>query len=126
MVRNINGEPQDFNQGAGGQYIYIFYKTSDSGVAIGGLRLIKGEDAPAPYGWQKLPQDLNSGAGGDYIYLCWAPSSEFRFIKQLICGYGNSVANAMDDFPEDAVVLRQDTNQAAGGKFIFLGYQFND
>lgn len=126
VVRNIDGEPQDFNQGAGGKYIFIFYKTSDSGVAIGGLRLIKGENVNAPSGWEKYPQDLNSGAGGDYIYLCSAPSTDFRFIRELICGFGSSVESAMGDFPENAVVLRQDANQGAGGKYIFLGYVFND
>jgi hypothetical protein len=126
VVRNKNGDPQDFNQGAGGKYIFIFYKTSDSGVAIGGLRFIKGENASAPSGWQKYPEDLNNGAGGEYIYLCSAPSTDFRFMKDMMSGYGDSVESAMGDFPENAVVLRQDTNQGAGGKYIFLGYFFND
>lgn len=66
--------PQDLNDGAGGDYIYLCYQpvAYDDEVALKGITVIGGDnaDVPAPYGFQKVPGDLNHGAGGDYIYVC--------------------------------------------------------
>jgi len=66
--------PQDLNDGAGGDYIYLCYQPAsyDDDVALKGITVIGGDnpDVPAPYGFQKVPGDLNHGAGGDYIYVC--------------------------------------------------------
>ena len=66
--------PQDLNDGAGGDYIYLCYQPvayADE-VALKGVTVIGGDnaDVPAPYGFQMVPGDLNDGAGGDYIYVC--------------------------------------------------------
>lgn len=125
VVKNKNGEPQDFNQGAGGKYIYIFYQTGTTGQAIIGFRFITGDGVTPPAGWTMIQQDLNQDAGGKYIYLCYAKDSNFPYIDSMQSGYGSSVGSAMEDFPETAVVMTQDTNQDAGGKYVFLGYFYN-
>jgi hypothetical protein len=66
--------PQDLNDGAGGDYIYLCYQPVPwaDDVAIKDVTVIGGNNAnvPAPYGYDKVPGDLNHGAGGDYIYVC--------------------------------------------------------
>ncbi|MCB2378497.1 hypothetical protein LGH70_12930 [Hymenobacter sp. BT635] len=71
----------DFNDGAGGPYIYLQYSklvetqrgfpyptqfVKEVGVLSGNSSSIQ-----PPAGWIKHPQDLNQGVGGDYIYLCY-------------------------------------------------------
>ena len=125
VVNNKNNDPQDFNQGAEGKYIYIYYQTGTSGKGVAAMRFITGKDATAPTGWQKVDVDLNDGAGGQYIYLCYQKNSDADYIATLQSGYGDSVESAFCDFGRSAVVLAQDLNEDAKGKFIYLGYYFN-
>lgn len=127
VVTNKYGSAQDFNQGAKGKFIYIYYQTSDSGKGISAIRFITGQNPniTPPAGWQKVDVDLNAGAGGLYIYLCFQTNAESNYIGTMLSGYGDSVQNAFSDFGEAAVVMAQDINQGAGGKFIYLGYYYN-
>ncbi|MEO6700977.1 MAG: MAC/perforin domain-containing protein [Jatrophihabitantaceae bacterium] len=66
--------PQDLNDGAGGDYIYLCYRPaaySNTG-AIKDVTVIGSGDANVapPYDFEKVPGDLNKGAGGEYIYVC--------------------------------------------------------
>ncbi|POA97052.1 hypothetical protein C2134_19055 [Chromobacterium sinusclupearum] len=125
VVANKNGSAQDFNQGSGGKFIYIYYQTAESGKGVSAIRFITGKEAVPPAGWQKINVDLNDGAGGLYIYLCFQNSAESDYIGTLQSGYGDSKESAFSDFGEFAVVMAQDINQGAGGKFIYLGYYYN-
>lgn len=66
--------PQDLNKGAGGDFVYLCYRSVpyDNVKAIKDMVVIGGDDAdiPAPYGYQRINVDLNKGAGGDFVYLC--------------------------------------------------------
>ena len=124
VVRNIDGKAQDFNMKVGGKYIYVYYRLTESGNGISAIRFIQGENTDAPAGWCKIDKDFNMGAGGKYIYLCFRQSSDTKCIARFFAGFGEGVANAMNDFQPDAVVLRQDLNEGAGGKYIFLGYYY--
>lgn len=126
VVKNKNGDAQDFNQGASGKYIYIYYQSLDDGQGVEAIRFIKGKDAIVPKGWTKIDCDLNGGSGGEYIYLCYIKSADSNLIYELQSGFGDSLESAMSDFNQDAVVLRQDLNEGAKGKYIFLGYYFNN
>lgn len=68
--------PQDLNEGAGGDYVYLCYRQTDwaNDIAIKDVTVIGGGNAnvPAPYGYEKVPGDLNKGAHGEYIYLCYS------------------------------------------------------
>ncbi|OHX10215.1 hypothetical protein [Chromobacterium sphagni] len=125
VVTNKNGSAQDFNQGAKGKFIYIYYQTAQTGKGVSAIRFITGKDATPPAGWQKVNVDLNDGAGGLFIYLCFQNSAETNYIGRIQSGYGDTVQSAFGDFDEYAVVMAQDINQGAGGKFIYLGYNFN-
>jgi hypothetical protein len=68
--------PQDLNEGAGGDYVYLCYRLADwvNAIAIKDVTVVGGGNAnvPAPYGYEKVPGDLNKGAGGDFIYVCYS------------------------------------------------------
>jgi hypothetical protein len=125
VVENKDGQAQDFNQKAGGNFIFIFYESGVSGNGVAAVRFISGKDATVPAGWTKIDVDLNDEAGGEYIYLCTLKNGESNYIEKFQSGYGDSAENALSDFNQDAVVLRQDLKQGAKGKYIFLGYYFN-
>ncbi|MEZ4733249.1 MAG: hypothetical protein R3E79_39645 [Caldilineaceae bacterium] len=124
VVKNKYSEPQDFNQKVGGKYIWMFYQTADSGPGIAAVRFITGEDAVTPPGWTKIDVDFNKGAGGEYIWLCYVKSANTKYIASFWTGYGESEASALGDLGSWAVVLRQDANKGAWGKFIYLGYYY--
>ena len=124
VVRNKGGEAQDFNQNAGGEYIFIYYQTGGSGPGVAAVRFIIGKDAKTPNGWNKEDVDLNAGAGGEFIYLCYRRSAESNYIKEFQSGYGKTEESAFKDFNRNAVVLRQDLNRGAKGKYIYLGYYY--
>jgi MAC/Perforin domain len=68
--------PQDLNEGAGGEYVYLCYRQADwaNDIAIKDVTVVGGSSSnvPPPYGYQKVPGDLNKGAGGDFIYVCYS------------------------------------------------------
>lgn len=70
--------PQDLNEGAGGEYVYLCYRQADwaNDIAIKDVTVVGGGNAnvPPPYGYEKVPGDLNKGAGGDFIYVCYSLS----------------------------------------------------
>lgn len=77
----------DLNKGAGGQYIYMGYKTttnyadaiknlrfySDSGDFSGNTETFNINGNACTYVFDKT--DLNKGSGGDYIYACYTKNS---------------------------------------------------
>ncbi len=77
----------DLNKGAGGQYIYMGYKTttnyadaikdlrfySDGGDFGGNTETFNINGVPCTYTFDKT--DLNKGSGGDYIYACYTKNS---------------------------------------------------
>jgi hypothetical protein len=70
--------PQDLNEGAGGEYVYLCYRLANwnNDIAIKDVAVVGGgsSNVPAPYGYEKVPGDLNKGAGGDFIYVCYSLS----------------------------------------------------
>ncbi|MBI1204636.1 MAG: hypothetical protein GC182_19210 [Rhodopseudomonas sp.] len=124
VVCNKDNDPQDFNKGHGGKFIYIYFKQDESGYPISGLRMITGKDANPPAPWQKIDVDLNAKAGGEFIYLCYQNTANAPQISILKAGFGDTVESAMNDFSAGDIVLRQDANQGSGGKFIFLGFAY--
>ncbi len=69
-----NSDPLDgaveFNNGAGGAYIYLFYKTGwltdayAKNIANLRISMAEGKQPPKPNGYDRIPIDINSGAGG--------------------------------------------------------------
>lgn len=127
VVCNKDTNPQDFNQKAGGKYIYIFYKVSAStNSPVVGLRM-RHDTGSGENGWKSCSQNLNEGTKSSVeLYLSYFNAEEMNgpVIGGLQSGYGETVESAMSDFGRSFIVLRQDINQDAGGKFIFLGYTY--
>lgn len=132
-VKNKYDKNQDFNQGNGGLFVWVWYQTKDvilgdTRESVSALRFLTGNDAIiAPVGWIKCGINFNNKDDKEAIYLFYKKTAGFDCIEKLVAGYGNSTQSAMDDFDKSAIVLRQDTNRVAGGdsKFIFLGYELN-
>ncbi len=126
VVCNKTKLPQDFNQKASGKYIYIFFRT-DVKVegAVAAIRITASNGTSEE--WITCPQNLNEGTSSKkalYLSYCNLKCATDPVVGGVQSGYGASVESAMKDFSPGHVVLRQDVNQGAGGKYIFLGYTY--
>lgn len=93
----------DANKGAGGDYINIFYKTTQilhenayNNRAISDIIMLKGANAKAPYGYTKIEWDLNAGCGKktDYAYLAYRKTKpEDIYVIDFIGGQVTSGKN---------------------------------
>ena len=129
----------DLNKGAGGDFIYLLYKTTDNnadGEYITGFCIAVGENpadaiqdentgityhlASCDGGnhFKEIKGDLNSKAKGDYIYLYYtkeAVSEDFDGVTGI----------SFDDERSDAVGklgynIGYDLNHGAGGNYIYM------
>jgi hypothetical protein len=128
VVKNKGDIPQDFNRGVHGKWIFVYYKLGE-GNPLSGLRMIRSErknDVTVPAGWTKIDKDLKAGAGGQFIYLCKICTPGAPRIKMLKAGCGDSVESAVKDFNHGDIVVMQDVNEGVHGKFIYLGYTYDD
>jgi hypothetical protein len=103
--------PNDLNEGAGGNYIYLCVR---NGISDQIKVISSGSSSPDPgSGWTRLPNDLNEGAGGKFIYLC---------IKDSLAGKIKVISGDSADITPGAGwhKINHDLNEGAGGAFIFL------
>jgi hypothetical protein len=111
----------DLNAGAGGEYIYLYFKKGDNNP-ITGLFVITGNNPGIfpPPGYTKIEVDLNAGAGGEYIYLCYTKDPRWLSIKEVAIVASNNVPVPP---PLGYNLIPVDLNVGAGGEYIFLCYQ---
>ena len=124
VVLNQDSQPQDFNQGAGGKFIYVYYQLRDTGNPVSSVMMLDGQGATPPAGWTKVDVDLNQGAGGDFIYLAYATTAGAPGITRFTAGVGDNAGDAFEALGISAAVLGLDANRGAKGKFIYLGYYY--
>ena len=113
----------DLNAGAGGDYIYLWYKkTTDESKALRDIKFSYGKNSTIN-GYEKNYHDLNAGAGGDYIYL-WTNSSDTSKnpISDILVVTGKNA-----DLPSGysygmSGTERAELNKGAGGYYIYLGF----
>lgn len=115
---------KDLNKDAGGDYIYIWYETTDDPAnALTDIRITFGDKSLSD-SYKKNPHDLNKNAGGEYIYL-WTSTdaSNGKPIKTIDVFFGENA-----DMPTGYTVVTYndsgkaaDLNKGAGGAFIYLG-----
>lgn len=131
----------DLNQGAGGDFIAIYYALGldDGSASRTPISSIKFQDTNngdgVPPGYEKIDVDLNKGAGGDYIYLLYKRDSvnPIRGLKLVNDNTGGIIISK--DVKAGAVFydimrqsnnnLKQDLNQGAGGHYIFMSYSYD-
>lgn len=126
---------KDFNEDAGGDYIYIGMKrTADKDDAVYDLLLTNNKRNPSDTvkGYTLVSKtDLNDGAGGDYIYLyekrrpasigqtplldLWAKGKNY---KDSIVATGEKTHYEVCVTNQDGKIL--DLNEDAGGEYIYL------
>lgn len=117
---------KDLNAGAGGDFIYLLYKTSTNKAdAITDFYLRTGKNPPATMDYNGrtyiVPpegnHDLNRGAGGDYIYLYYTKESfdDERAVTSISFNGTPSGAVAKDDSG-----MACDLNKGAGGEYIYM------
>ncbi len=123
LLKNSNGNAYDFNEGAGGNYIYLYYKTNGS-TPITGLRAFIGDDkGDKPSGTYVKNShnmteicDFNDEAGGKYIYLEVIKGGSTGSITALdVTSNGSSGGLVKDGLQRTA-----DFNKGAGGDDVFL------
>ena len=115
---------KDLNKDAGGDFIYIWYNTTnDPAKAITDIRITY-DNFALPGSYTKNPHDLNKNAGGKFIYLWTSHSaSDGKPIKAINAFFGENA-----DMPTGYTVVNvnntktaADLNKDAGGEYIYLG-----
>ena len=118
--------PQDLNSNAGGEYIYLIYKTStDRTAAYDNLDIVAVSTAsgiPIRPGFQLISQDLAQGAGGKYIFLMTTKNATS---PQAITDLEITVGVTRDIYPSsgDFHRIQSDLNEGAGGDYVYLSYK---
>ena len=122
----------DLNAGAGGNFIYLLYKTNESsgssGTAVTGFYLKTGNDdhpntiTQDGHTYSLVPAvgayDLNYGAGGAYIYLYY--TKEAFSPSRVVTGiYFNSNSNGALG-ANGNTSSGFDLNSGAGGDYIYM------
>lgn len=136
---------KDLNDGAGGDYVYMGYKTTtDPNEAITGIIIRVGQNPPDSIsyngytfylvGGEYEPNtaelggciDLNAGAGGDYLYIY--VTRDIGFGNPLLSLHvSSSYATNFYTFAVNINGNPQNLNSGAGGDNIYLKYaQFED
>ena len=107
----------NLKDGAGGDYIYLCYKTGVRNP-ITGLNVITGTSTsfPMQYGYTKVNVDLNSSIGRDNIYLIYTKSTTLPPIGSLAVRSGTTPYI----YPSSTwVLIDTDCSQNAGRKYIY-------
>ena len=113
----------DMNNGAGGKYIYIGYKTTtDYMKAIKSVASINSSTVPTGYTGATVVSgngDLNQNSKGDYIYLVYTTDENSEKSAVSGCQIGSSVPQSgrVKNLNNGAA---QDFNSGAGGEYIYM------
>jgi hypothetical protein len=121
---------KDLNAGAGGAYLYFAYEEGDD--LDRALRKITFLDRnePVPHGYTRIDVDLNKGAHGEYIYAAFTRERrvspvQFEDLTPIVALdvviSGVEYSDILDD--GQWVMLSQDLNQGAKGKYIYLRFK---
>ena len=64
----------DLSEGAGGKYVFAFYKKNQANHPIYHVDVLAGSSSrtyPSDDTWVRINQDTNERAGGSYVYICY-------------------------------------------------------
>jgi hypothetical protein len=137
--------PVDLNAGSGGGFVWVYYKLGkddgSDGVPIGRIYTVdpsngetNGPGGPCAVDHAGACIDLNKSVGGDFIYLHYLTDAA-NPIRAIVVQSGSSLfwgpAEAGNLYDRDSDVKwcthmndplrRQDLNEGAGGKSIYIG-----
>lgn len=127
--------PQDLNEGAGGAYLFIYYRLGPDddpeSIPLDRVYTVDTSDGERdPFGGTKINVDLNSGAGGDYIFLYYTRGAvdPIRALQTWSDGkirYTDGAGAGLVWYPvsnNPGVGSPQDLCEGAGGDTIYLYY----
>ncbi|XP_044185532.1 uncharacterized protein LOC122965487 [Thunnus albacares] len=112
----------NLNKGAGGKYIYIWYKKDKNELPITRVQ-VTFNDAMAvgliKAGYTKINKDLNAGAGGDYIYL-WYFRGQTEYDTPIVeIDVTKDGQEETVKFGHDWERLACDLNRKVGGSWLY-------
>jgi hypothetical protein len=128
---------QDLNAGAGGDFMYVYYKLGpddgSQGACITRIYTIDTTDGEANIpGGTSIGVDLNATVGGDYIYLGFLQEAGAEPIRSIVTfdreaakytfSAGGGVEFEYSWAPQQGMSTAQDLNEGAGGHFVYIGY----
>ncbi|XP_038582066.1 uncharacterized protein LOC119908445 [Micropterus salmoides] len=111
----------DLNKGAGGNFIYIWYKKVRSAAPITRVQVTFNDDMGVGLikaGYTKIPKDLNAGAKGDYIYLWYFRGSTKYDTPIVDIDVTTDAESEASKFSLDWERLVCDLNRKAKGNWI--------
>jgi len=126
--------PVDLNEGAGGKYIYLYYKKGGYAGNFMALNAFSSAVPLPPYSSSSgtalgrnfsngMWTDLNNGAGGPFIYIegifAQSPIDPLTRVSDILV---ISSSGGMSSY-SGWIFINQDLNQGAGGKYIYLCYK---
>ncbi|MCR5635738.1 MAG: metallophosphoesterase [Clostridiales bacterium] len=130
---------KDLNDGSGGDYIYLGYKTTSSkNDAITDIMLVKGGEAnktrtevingknvvyQAVTSKDGTVVDFNKGCGGEYIYCYYTKDTVYRPITSIAIDVKECMAEYNTVMWYDEPALAADLNKGAKGDYIYLHYK---
>ncbi|XP_035861579.1 uncharacterized protein LOC118495954 [Sander lucioperca] len=112
----------DLNKGAGGKYIYIWYKKESRSAPITGLQVTFNDDMAVGLinaGYTKIDKDLNAGARGYYLYLWYFRGSGEYHTPIVEIDVTTDAKSEAHKFLQDWERLDCDLNRGAGGNLIY-------
>ncbi len=119
--------PENLNEGAGGQYVYLMYREGlDTEAGITELATVSGFNPNAPPVWFRIQTNLNDGTGGGdpEVYLCYQRAATDTPIRQIriIRGEGAHPPTGFELVKNFYYGNVQDLNQGAGGTPTYLAF----
>ncbi|KAL7388063.1 hypothetical protein ABVT39_006534 [Epinephelus coioides] len=113
--------PTDLNKGAGGKYIYVWYKTESCDAPITRIQLTFRNDMAAGLitaGYTKIPKDLNAGTKVIAIYLWYFQGSTEHDYPIEEIEFSVSAASEAPKFGLGLDRLALDLNRGIKGDWI--------
>nr|XP_020445096.1 uncharacterized protein LOC109954007 [Monopterus albus] len=111
----------DLNKGAGGNFIFFWYKKDPSSAPITRIQFTFNEDMAIGLekaGYTKIDKDLNAGARGDYIYLWYFKGNTESDTPIVGIHVTTDAADEPQKFRCGWERLACDLNRKAGGNWI--------
>ena len=120
--------PQNLNEGANGDFVYLMYKEGlDIEASINELATVSGNNPKAPSGWFRIETNLNEGTGiGDpEIYLCYKKvafsENPIRQLK-ILKGEDTPLPSGFEYVKNFYYSNVQNLNHGADGEVIYLAF----
>ncbi len=113
----------DLNKGAGGKYIYIWYKKESCPAPISKVQFTFNDEMAAGLtdaGYKKIEKDLNADAGGDVVYLWYFRGSGEYDTPIVSIDVTISVESEAQKFRHGWERLACNLNRKAGGNCIHV------